>query len=140
MSIFMEIIAIQPPIDIGVDGSNRSMFSTNYRTAASLITDTVELEIIKYLQTLNICTLRTTVPLAGDTLYGSKALIPSGDGPFNLIKLTGGYVSRFTHSDEREDNITFNVAVWAKSQDVASAKSWQIYNALNGKRDVEVNL
>lgn len=137
----MEIIAIQPPIDIGVDGSNRSMFSTNYRTAASLITDTIELEIIKYLQTHNILTLR--VGLTGDTFYGSKAIIPTGtgnDGPFILIKLSGGYTSRFTHSGEVETNITFQVGVWAKSQDAASAKSWQIYNALNGKRDIEVNL
>lgn len=138
MSFFMEIIAIQPPIDIGVDGSNRSMFSTNYRTAASQVTGTIELELIKYLQSINVCTLR--VGLTGDTLYGSKAVIPSGDGPWILIKLTGGYVADFTHSDEIQSNITFQVAFWAKSQDVASAKSWQIYHALNGKRDVEVNL
>lgn len=141
MSIFMEIVALQPPIDIGVDESNRSMFSTNYRAAASLITDTIELEIIKYLQTHNILTLR--VGLTGNAFYGSKAIIPVGtgsDGPFILVKLSGGYAPKFTHSDETETNITFQVGVWAKSQDMASAKSWQIYNALNGKRDIEINL
>lgn len=138
MSFFMEIVAVQPPIDIGVDANNRSMFSTNYRTAASQVSDKIELEIISYLQSVGACTLR--VGVVGDTLYGSKALIPSGDGPFNLIKLTGGYAPRFAHSGEHEVNITFQVGVWAKSQDVASAKSWQIYNALNGKRDIEINL
>jgi hypothetical protein len=137
MSYFMEIIAIQPPIDIGVDANNRSIFSTNYRTAASMVTGVIELELIKYLQSLNVCTLR--VGLTGDTLYGSKAIIPSGDGPWILIKLTGGYGPDFTHSDEVQSNITFQVSLWAKSQDVASAKSWQIYQLLNGKRDIEVN-
>lgn len=136
----MEIIAIQPPIDLPPDANNRAQFSTNYRAAASLNTATIELELISYLQSLGICTIRTIVPLAGDTLYGSKAIIPSGDGPWILIKLTGGYSPKFTHSDEIETNITFQITIWAKSQDVASAKSWQIYQALNGKRDLEVNL
>lgn len=138
MSIFMEIIAIQPPIDIGADENNRAMFSTNYRTSISLCSNVIEKEIISYLQSKNILTLR--VGLAGDTFYGGKAQIPLGDGPFILIKLTGGYTPRFTHSDETETNVTFNVAIWAKSGDVASAKAWQIYNELNGKRDLEVNL
>ncbi len=134
----MEIIAIQPPIDLPPDANNRAQFSTNYRASASLNSAAIELELIQYLQSLNVLALR--VGLAGDTLYGSKAIIPSGDGPWILIKLTGGYTPRFTHSGEVETNITFQVAIWAKSQDVASAKSWQIYQALNGKRDIEVNL
>ncbi len=134
----MEIVAIQPPIDIGADETNRAMFSTNYRAALSLNTGLIERELISYLQSRNILTLR--VNLTGDTFYGGKALIPLGDGPFILIKLTGGYTPRFTNSGEVETNVTFNVAVWAKSGDVASAKSWQIHDALNGKRDIEVNL
>lgn len=138
MSYFMEIIAIQPPIDIGTDETNRSMFSTNYRASVSLNSGVIERELISYLQGLGICTLR--VGLVGDTLYGSKAIIPSGDGPWILIKLSGGYGPRFTHDDAVESNIMFQVAIWAKSQDIASAKSWHIHDELNGKRDVEVNV
>src|SRR5688500_7379008 len=98
MSKFMEIIAIQPPIDIGGDPNNRQMFSTNYRTSIAINSGLVERELISYLQLKGLCVLGSTA------VYGSKAIIPSGAGPIILIKLTGGYTPRFTHDDNRETN------------------------------------
>lgn len=134
MSKFLEIIAIQPPIDIGVDPSNRATFSTNYRTSISLNSGLVEKELISHLQSKGLCVLGSTA------FYGSKAVIPSGAGPILLLKLTGGYTPKFTHDDNREINVTFNITVWAISYDVSLLRSWEIHNELNGKRDLEVNI
>lgn len=134
MSKYMEIFAVQPPIDIGSDPNGRPMFSTNYRTSISLNSGLVEREIISHLQSKALCVLGPTA------VYGSKAAIPSGAGPIILLKLTGGYAPRFTHDDNRETNLTFQITVYSISYDVALLRSWQVHDELNGKRDLEINL
>jgi hypothetical protein len=134
MSKFMEIVAIQPPIDIGVDPNNRATFSTNYRAAASLYSGKIELEIISHLQSVGLAVL------GASAVYGSKAVVPSGAGPVLLIKLTGGFTPDFTHDNNRLTNITFQITVWSISHDVALLRSVQIHDELNGKRDLEINL
>lgn len=144
MSKYLEIFAVQPPIDIGVDPANRSMFSTNYRASISLNTGLVEKEILLYLQSNGLSVTfgpGNTLLTSGYTgVYGSKAVIPSGAGPYILVKQTGGYGADFTHDNNTLTNVTFQVSVWSISQDVSSLRSWQIHNVLNGKRDLEINL
>lgn len=130
----MEIFAIQPPIDIGVDPNNRATFSTNYRASIVLNSGLIEREIISHLQSKGLCVLGSTA------VYGSKAVIPSGAGPIILLKLTGGYAPRFTHDNNKEINLTFQITTWSISYDVALLRSWEIHNELNGKRDLEINL
>ena len=134
MSKFMEILAIQPPIDIGVDPSNRAMFSTNYRAGIANNTGLIEKEIIQYLQS------RGLAVLGASAFYGSKAVIPAGAGPYILIKLTGGFSPEFTHDDRILTNLTFQVSTWSISYDVSLLRSWQIHDELNGKRDLEISL
>lgn len=144
MSKFMEIIAIQPPIDIGVDPSNRSMFSTNYRASVSLYSGKIEREILYHLQSKGLSVSfdsngnLLTVGYTGT--YGSKAVIPSGAGPYIQVKLTGGYTPKFTQDNNREINVTFQITCWSISYDVSLLKSVQIHDELNGKRDLEVTV
>lgn len=144
MSKFLEIIAIQPPIDIGGDPSNRQMFSTNYRASISLSSGLLEKEILYYLQSKGLCVTfgpNNVLLTSGYTgTYGSRAIIPSGAGPYVLVKLTGGYAPRFTHDDNKEINKIFQVTVYSISYDVALLRSEEIHNELNGKRDLEINL
>lgn len=140
----MEIIAIQPPIDIGVDPANRSMFSTNYRASLSLNSGLLEKEILYHLQSKGLCLTfgpNNVLLTSGYTgVYGSKAVIPSGAGPYIQVKLTGGYSPRFTHDDNKEINKTFQIMVYSISHDVSLLRSEEIHNELNGKRNLEINL
>jgi hypothetical protein len=135
----MDIIAIQPPIDIGVDAKNRAMFSTNYRSAVSLSSGLIEQEILTHLQSKGLCILGSS-SVIGTAFYGSKAIIPDGAGPYVLLKLTGGYGPDFTHSEEVLINITFQIVTYSIIYDVSLLRSWQIHTELNGKRDLRIEL
>lgn len=67
-----------------------------------------------------------------DIFLGSKAAIPSGDGPYLLLTETGGSASLTTHNNTAVSAPTFQVNSRAKRYNDARTKLKLAYDALGG--------
>lgn len=132
---YLDSKAIQPPIDIGTDPEKRAMFSCNFRFRTKHV-----LEGLFESDIVTLCTSEVPYLTAnpGRLFYGSRATIPTGTGPFVLIKATGGTESSFTHDNRSSDPLTCQITVYGASYDGAKSLADTIHKKLNGRRNFSV--
>lgn len=70
--------------------------------------------------------------LSSNIFYGSKAVIPSGDGPYLSLGETGGTGSLRTHNGTAVARPSVQILCRAKSYGVARAKLKAAFDALGG--------
>jgi len=70
--------------------------------------------------------------IGGDILMGSKAVVPTGDGPYLSLTETGGGGSKRTHRGTPVAQPTVQILSRAKMYNVARAKLMLAWNALGG--------
>ena len=132
---YLDSKAIQPPIDIGTDPEKRAMFSCNFRFRTKH-----QLEGLFESDLVTLCTSEVPYLTANPSrlFYGSRVTIPTGTGPFVLIKATGGMESSFTHDNRSSDPLTCQVTVYGSSYNDAKSLADTIYKKLNGRRNFSV--
>ncbi len=134
MTVYVEILANHPPIDIGIDENDRVMFSINVRAkAVAPITDW-EQELVKILNTAGLATSGT------DTWIGSDARIPAGDGPLIQIRDTGGLERMELQNGGSYERPTAQITVRAQLYPAARTRADAIWRELDGKRNLTVTL
>lgn len=74
----------------------------------------------------------------GRVFYGSRVKIPTGSGPFILIKSTGGMESSYAHSNESLHPLTCQIVVYGSGYDVSKSLADSIYITLDGRRNFSV--
>jgi hypothetical protein len=132
-TFYLEIIAVQDPFSIGVDGNNRAMYSCNYVSCARSPADRFTDDLISVLTGAGIASAGV------DTFTGSVSVIPpQGVGPFTLILKSSGY-----GPDQAHDNATYTrpaaqIIVFAASDTVAESHAYAIFHALHGIRNTSV--
>jgi hypothetical protein len=135
MSYYEEILAVQPPFDIGPDNVKRPTFSVNFDCRVTGYTGKLEQEICSYIAVNNLGQL----PPVGTTLwYGRSAPIPTGDGPIIHLFNTGGSSTDETHDDRDTFNLSFQIVVRALKYDDARQRVWAIWRLLDGLREIEI--
>ena len=73
------------------------------------------------------------VGVSGSNIFlGSKAAIPTGDGPYLSLIETGGSGSASTHNNTAVSRPTVQILCRAKGYDTARSKLKQAYDALGG--------
>lgn len=132
---YLEILSLQSPQDIGtVDVQNRAMFSNNYNVMCEGPSDKFEREMVKIISDAGLATYGTTA------FVGSKAVLPSGAGPFVLIKNTGGMAPDEEHSGKKYERLSFQVMVYAGDYEAGRLKANAIWRELDGKRSITVTV
>lgn len=136
MSFYLSIIAIQPPIDLGVINL-RSVQSTNYRclvkgnnTNNSTLPNIAN-DIAQYLDS------NLSLTLGVDLFLGSATDIPQ-DKPVALIINTGGFTNRQSHNDSKILRPTFQVLTYGGDYDESYNLAKNIYDLLDGKYNITI--
>jgi hypothetical protein len=136
MSFYLSIIAIQPPIDLGVINL-RSVHSTNYRALVNGNgTNKVDLPDIS-LDMANYISTNTILNIGYDLFIGSAVDIPQNKS-VALIKLTGGYTNRQAHNDSKIFRPTFQILTFGGDYDDSYNLAKIIYNLLDGKHNLTI--
>jgi hypothetical protein len=128
---YLEILAVNEPAPIGVDANDRVMFTASYNSVAAGVTKYEE-EIAKLLFDASLGVLNT------DLLIGPKANWPTGNGPYSNIINTGGVSPLETHDSSIYRRGSFQIVTRAKSYVVARNRATEIWNLLDGQREVTV--
>lgn len=140
---YMEIFAVQPPIDVGMEDSTlrRAIYSVNFTFHAATESDQFEKEVAKYIHNNNLGIWSNTSPLPTNVtvFIGSKSQIPDGDGPYILIKSTGGRKSDFTHDDLELENLSCQILIYASDPSAGRNRAYAIWRLFNGKRNLELS-
>lgn len=137
MSFYLQILAIQRPIDLGIDPKdNRVVISCNFECVARAPVDTFEEDIAKILADAGIATLSGG---SMDTFLSRAANVPtSGTGPFNHIFAYGGGYPYETQDARVVERIAVQVLIRAATYAAARARALAVWRALNGQRNVTV--
>lgn len=134
-TLYLDIHALQSPMSIGNDISNRAMLSFNILCLHSGPPSTLEEDICKIIQDAGLATLGTNM------WFGSLAKLPEGTsavGPYISIIATGGLAPDQSHSGEKLSKPSAQVITRAASYVVARNKANAIHAALSGKHDLTV--
>lgn len=142
---YLEILSLQSPQDIGtVDAQNRAMFSNNYNVMCEGPSDKFEKEMRKLIIDAGLATYSETSPgvaAPGSNIFiSSKAVLPSGAGPFVLIKNTGGLAPDEEHGGKKYERLSFQVMVYAGDYEAGRVKANAIWRELDGKRSITVTV
>lgn len=137
MSLYLSIIAIQPPIDLGVINL-RSVHSTNYRCLVKGNGTSQTTFPNVPLQITNHISISTSLTIGLDLFIGSATNLPQ-DKPVALVKLTGGYSNRQTHNGNKLFRPTFQILTYGGDYDESYNLASEIYNLLDGKYNVELS-
>lgn len=129
---YFQILAAQEPFPIGADVKDRNMFSVNFRGKASGTLSELEDDVIAVLQDAGLVTPNV------DVFAGPRTKIPDGDGPFVLVKSTGGVGPDETHDGVKTRNFSFQVVVYAKSYVAGRTKANAIWQTLDGRRNFAI--
>jgi hypothetical protein len=135
MTRYLEILAVQRPLDVGPDQNARSCFSCNFTATAAAPVTAFEHEVAKLLSDAGLGTLGT------DLFVGSAAVPPTGTGPYVQIINTGGAPPAETHDDKRYERLAFQIFVRAGGSSgytTARTRALAIWRELDGTRDVTV--
>lgn len=137
MSLYLSIIAVQPPIDLDVINL-RSVHSTNYRALlkGNGVNQT-EFPNVP-LQIANHISISTSLTIGVDLFIGSATNLPQ-DKPVALVKLTGGYSNRQTHNDSKLFRPTFQILTYGGDYDESYNLASEIYDLLDGKHNLELS-
>lgn len=128
------IIARQSPFPIGLDESEREVFSVNFDARAETPTRQWEEVITK------ILTDASLVTVDANYFIGSGRDIPSGDGPYITLLSTGGITPLETHNGDQTDRPSFQILVTARDYRTCRDKINAIWAELHGKRNVNVTV
>lgn len=133
MTTFLEMNALQPPFDVGVDTSNRAMVSfnllCNYTDPPINTLD----KIATYISSNGLGVVGTSI------FYGPKGIIPqSGDGPFISLIATGGLSGIQTHNGNKQTRPTVQVLTRATSYTAAINRANAVYAILDGKHNISL--
>lgn len=132
MTRYLEILSSDRPANFNEDTGGRAMFSMNFRARAVAPVTAWELELIKILSDAGLATLGT------DAFTGRSAEIPTGDGPYIQVFVTGGLETEETHDDQEYERPTAQVVVIARDYDVADARALAVWRAIRGTRGLTV--
>lgn len=124
---YLSITELQPPYDSGVlDGANRAMWIFNV-LARKVPSATFQQELVAILLTAGVHTAFNT-----DLFASSKAVLPSGPGPFTNIVATGGItgIRRHNRVGSSIDQPTAQIVTHALDPVAAEGKSREAYAAL----------
>lgn len=134
MSHYQEIIAVQPPFDIGPDNNRRPCFSCNYDCQVIDFSGKLEKEISSFLAFMGFGVAMSTI------WYGRTAPIPSEGGPYIHIFNTGGLESDISNDNVSLHNLSFQIIVRAAKYDDALSRAYDIWRLLDGRREFDINL
>lgn len=129
---YFQILSVQEPFPIGADVKDRNMFSVNFRGKASGTLSELEDDVIAILSDAGLVTPNVTV------FAGPRAKIPDGDGPYVLVKSTGGVGPDETHDGVKTRNFSFQVVVYSKSYTAGRTKANAIWQTLDGRRNFAI--
>lgn len=128
------IVARQSPFPIGLDDSEREVFSVNFDARAGSPTRQWEEVITKLLTDASLVTVDTNY------FIGSGRDLPSGDGPYTTLLMTGGITPLETHNGDQTDRPSFQILVTARDYRTCRDKINAIWAELHGKRNVNVTV
>lgn len=131
-AFYFQILSTQEPFAIGYDVKDRNMFSVNFRGKASGTLSQLEDDVVAVLQDEGLVTPNVTV------FIGPRKTIPDGDGPFVLVKSTGGVGPDETHDGTKTRNFSFQIVVYAKSYVAGRDKANAIWQTLDGRRNFQI--
>lgn len=136
---YMELVALQSPISIGNDSSNRAMMSFNVLARHVGPPGPFEEEICKLIQSAGLATLGT------DMWFGSLVQIPQNlPGPFVSVSATGGISPLQSHNGDKQTRPSAQIVVRAGTSGgvsgsvLARNKANAIHAALDGKHNMNV--
>lgn len=141
MSFYLQLIGIQTPFSIGLDGNKREMYSCNYQAERYNSSTLIEVDIATLISTASpsivtsakiVLGMRPVLPLptAGQA-NGSEV-----DGPWVRVISTGGMQSNINRSGGRAEYPSVQIIVASLDTALAATKAWAIYRLLDGKRHV----
>lgn len=134
MTFYREVNAAQEPFPGMHPDGKRVMFQFNI-AAAKETSDTLEEELAKRIAD------NTTFTRNVDIFIGPKAVVPTGDGPYLLISLTGGVGPDWIHNSNAPNikNPSIQITVVALDYDVAKVAAHRAYDTLLLVRNVELS-
>lgn len=136
MSRYIEILAEGDYSPIGLDANQRILFSANFRARVAGTDDRLEEEIARLIVDANLAMGINTDIFLGPA--GGPPPTNNAPGPFIGIIRTYGYAPYETHNGGKDAHRTFQIIVRATSYIVARNRMNDIWEALDGKRDVTV--
>lgn len=136
---YMELAALQSPISIGNDTSNRAMMSFNVLARHIGPPGPFEEEICKLIQAAGLATVWV------DMWFGSLTPIPSNSpGPYVSVVATGGISPLQSHNGDKQTRPSAQIIVRAGHSGgvngyvLARNKANAIHAALDGKHNTNV--
>jgi hypothetical protein len=134
MTWYLTIDELQQPFDLGLDSDGRSRVSFNIMATKRYSTTFIE-ELVKLLEDASVGTSGTNIFAA------SSADIPTGDGPYLLIRPTSGLFSLRTHNKTTEPAYprpTAQIIVRARTYGAAETMANNAFIALVNVRNQNV--
>jgi minor capsid protein len=118
--------AVQNPIAVGVDIKGRKMFSFNFRCQSLGLPTDLEDDMLAILSSAGLV-------IPNVTAFGSNATLPDEDGPFILLRDTGGSAPFETHNMDVYANLSLQIVVYAANYVAGRSLANRIWTTLNGK-------
>lgn len=126
-TFYLSVNAVQSPISVGSDIKRRNMWSVNFRVKSYTLPPTFEDDMLSVLSSAGYATLNV------DSFIGPNTTIPDGNGPYLLLRDTGGAAPDETHNGDVYADLSFQVTVYASSYTVGRTRANNIWKTLNGK-------
>lgn len=130
---FLEIISAHEPASIGLDSSNRALFTCNFDSIAAYPVDRVELCVATILEDAGLGSINA------DIFIGPSASIPDDVGPYISIINTGGVAPIETHDSIKYQRPSIQTIIRATDYTASLACATQVWRTLDGLRNITVN-
>lgn len=128
---YLSIIARQVPFSLGLDETNRSLFSCNYGAVSDAITE-LEEDIAKLISDATLGTRGTNLFL------GPDSKMPGGDGPYITISEYDSGMADETHNGDVYPHRAFQIVVRATNFRDARTRAQALWTLLHGQRNITV--
>lgn len=131
-TFYLSSEAVQSPISVGSDVKRRNMWSVNFRVKSYTLPSTFEDDMLSLLSSAGYATPNV------DSFIGPNTTIPDGNGPFLLLRDTGGAAPDESHNKEVYTDLSLQVTVYASSYTMGRTRANNIWKTLNGKYNFTV--
>lgn len=132
MTVYLEILSVSEPSDIGVlDANGRVQFTCNYDALAQHPIGDFERDITKLISDAGLGTYGTNL------FIGTKVTL-TGDGPLISVIRTSGAIPIELHNGGKYRRLSCQVFVRASTYPAARDKAVLIWAALDGRRNLTV--